>query len=94
MSFNLAFEIVIFLSILVLLICMVIIKKNTISLKFRGDLITDELNIKLKLAMKRGDMLNQKNIIAEDINAVLLTRFFDIIKQMLLLQKFIFEKSK
>lgn len=91
-DFNLVFEIVIYLSILGLLIYIVITYRNTLIAKNKAYLINKELKIKLKLANNKSELLNQKNILVEEINETVSLNFFEIIKQLLLLQKAILEE--
>ncbi|APY10242.1 hypothetical protein BWZ22_02875 [Seonamhaeicola sp. S2-3] len=91
-DFNLVFEIVIYLSILGLLIYIVITYRNTLIAENKAYLINKELKIKLKLAKNKSELLNQKNILVEEINETVFLNFFEIIKQLLLLQKTILEE--
>ncbi|WP_299549373.1 hypothetical protein [Seonamhaeicola sp.] len=94
MDFNLVFEVLIALAILIAVICIVQAQKRVIHLKKKGHLNDHDLRLKLEVVKQKNIRLKQKTALNDDINSILLPRFFDTIKQLLSLQKVIFEQSR
>ncbi|TXG34715.1 hypothetical protein [Seonamhaeicola maritimus] len=94
MDFDLVFDVLICVGVLILLIGIVITQKNTTILRTKANSNRNYLYSKLQKAKQENQLLTQKYVLAENLSPVLFTRFFDIIKQILSLQKFIFEESQ
>lgn len=94
MDFDLVFDVLICVGVLILLIGIVITQKNTTILRTKANSNRNYLYSKLQIAKQENQLLTQKYVLAENLSPVLFTRFFDIIKQILSLQKFIFEESQ
>lgn len=91
MDFNLIFEILIAFGILVGFISVIKILRDIGHL--RHDILgPSNLKVKLKLAKQKKEVLSQKEELLEGMNPTLFSNMFNVINQLLSLQKIFMEK--
>lgn len=94
MDFNIFLEAVICIAIAACIGCMIKIYTVTLNMKSKLDSDYFILKNKLILAKKENSILVNKVFLCNEINSKLLQSFFEVVKQLLSLQKFIFEKGQ
>ncbi|TXE06077.1 hypothetical protein FUA26_13935 [Seonamhaeicola algicola] len=93
MCFNIIFEVIIGLLLLVLSIAIIITIKRIFVFNENAKKRNQVLAFKVSLAKKENAQLQQKTVLVNAINTTLYPRFFSIIEQILSLQKNIFDES-
>ena len=92
MDFNLFFIIVIYVLISILIGFIIKVYIDTIGINKKGELEYLKLVNHFTLENEKLQISNQKIILVEDLNKSLFNRIFKIAKDLLSLQKLIFEK--
>jgi predicted Holliday junction resolvase-like endonuclease len=93
MDFNLAFEIILGFLIMVILVFVITTMRNTVSLKEEISIKQRLIKFKLQKTIQRKQKLDEKIVLAEEINLAINTRVSVVIKKLLLFTKSIFDKS-
>ena len=92
MDFNLIFEVLIAISILVALVGAIKAQQNVWYLKNIYNLGPSNLKVKLELAKQKKEVLSHKEKLSDGINSTLFSNMFIVIKQLLSLQKLLIQK--